>query len=288
MSRMLVKTGVVLWFALLAVVLAGPAGAEEKAAPHEQMSLDQVSNELNNPLTSLWSINNEFDFQYYGGDAGGDELQAVWQFRPVMPVDLGNNWIYVNRPTIPVVFQQPYFNTSSFSWDEDSGLGDIQYLGLIGKSLPNGVVWAGGFTSSFPSASPSVLGSGKWSVGPAFAVATLQKKYVLGALYQQWWSVAGQEDRDNVNFSALQVFYFLNFANGWQVGGSPVLSANWMADSDNRYNVPVGLGVFKTLRLGRLPVRIGVEYDYSVVQEDTWGRDYLIKFVITPVIPSLF
>lgn len=288
MRGMRVKAWSVVWCALLALLLASPASAAEKAAPQASDDLDHVAKELSNPLTSLWSLTNEIDFQYYGGDAGDNRLQSVWNFKPVMPLDLGKGWLFVNRPTIPVVFKQPYFNRSSFSWEDDSGLGDIQYLGLVGKNLPGGYVLAGGLTTAFPTASQDSLGAGKWQAGPALAVATLQKRYILGFLYQQWWSFAGQDDRNSVNASALQVFYFLNFPGGWQVGGSPVITANWMADEDNRYNVPVGLGVFKTLRLGKLPIRIGVEYQYSLIQEDEWGRDHLIKFVIAPVIPSLF
>ncbi len=288
MLGMRVKAGLVVCCVLLAVMLASPVGAAEKAASQATADLDHVAKELSNPLTSLWSLTNEFDFQYYGGDAGDNKLQSVWNIKPVLPLDLGSGWIYVNRPNIPVVFKQPFFNRDSFSWDDESGLGDIQYMGLVGKNLPGGLVMAGGFTTAFPTATHDALGMGKWQAGPALAVATIQKKYILGFLYQQWWSFAGQDDRSSVNASALQVFYFLNFPGGWQVGGAPVITANWMADEDNKYNVPVGLGVSKTLRLGKLPVRIGLEYQHSLVQEDEWGRDNLIKFTITPVIPALF
>ncbi|MCF8035044.1 MAG: hypothetical protein K9K66_18190 [Desulfarculaceae bacterium] len=246
-----------------------------------------MAKELSNPLTSLWSLTNEIDFQYWNGDLGSQKLQSVWNFKPVMPLDAGHDWIYVNRPTIPLVFKQPYFNRGALQWDDKSGLGDIQYLGLLGKNLPHGLVLAGGITTSFPTASDEALGSGKWQAGPALVAAVLRKKYILGALYQHWWSFAGQDDRASTNLSALQLFYFLNLPGGWQVGGSPVITANWMAGEDNKYNVPVGIGVFKTLRLGKLPIKIGLEYQHSVIQEDLWGRDYLIKLVIIPVIPSL-
>lgn len=291
--KLMFLTGVLCLAALLfaslptAAKAAPPAQAPSKA-PLDKADLDHVAKELSNPLTSLWSLTNEFDFQYWNGDLGDRELQSSWNLKPVMPLDMGHGWVYVNRPTVPVVFKQPYFNMSDFQWDDDSGLGDIQYLGLLGKNFPDGLVLAGGITTIFPTATHDSLGMGKWQAGPALVAAVLKKKYILGGLYQHWWSFAGQDDRDDTNLSALQVFYFLNFPGGWQVGGSPVITANWMADQDNRFNVPLGIGVSKVFRLGKLPIKIGLEYQKSIVQEDEWGRDYLIKLVITPVIPSLF
>ncbi|MBU4563961.1 MAG: hypothetical protein KMY53_06280 [Desulfarculus sp.] len=291
--KVMLLTGALCLAALLIASLptaaqaAPPAQAPSKT-PLGKADLDHVAKELSNPLTSLWSLTNEFDFQYWNGDLGDRELQSSWNLKPVMPLDMGHGWVYVNRPTVPVVFKQPYFNMSDFQWDDDSGLGDIQYLGLLGKNFPDGLVLAGGITTIFPTATHDSLGMGKWQAGPALVAAVLKKKYILGALYQHWWSFAGQDDRDDTNLSALQVFYFLNFPGGWQVGGSPVITANWMADQDNRFNVPLGIGVSKVFRLGKLPIKIGLEYQKSIVQEDEWGRDYLIKLVITPVIPSLF
>jgi hypothetical protein len=61
-----------------------------------------------------------------------------------------------------------------------------------------------------------------------------------------------------------------------------------MKGKDNRFNVPLGLGVYKTMFFGRLPIKMGLEYQHSVIDEDLYGRDYNIKFVFTPVIPRLF
>ena len=265
-----------------------PAEAVENAHGPQEADVDKVARELSNPLTSLWSLNNEFDFQSYDGKVSDRKQQAIWFFKPVMPIGFGKDWIWVNRPTIPVSFKQPYLDTKSGAWENKSGLGDIEYLGLIGKNLPGGLVLAGGLTTIFPTATNEALGSGKWQAGPALVAAKLDKKYILGTLVQQWWSFAGQHDRPSTNLTAMQLFYFLNFSGGWQVGGTPIISADWKEDSENRFNVPVGLGVYKTLKLGKLPIKIGIEFQYSIIHEELFGRDYNIKFMLTPVIPALF
>lgn len=264
-----------------------PEEIQKENGPQEA-DVDKVARELSNPLTSLWSLNNEIDFQSYSGKLSDGKQQVVWDFKPVMPIGFGKDWIWVNRPTIPVFFKQPYLNKQNETWDNKSGLGDIEYLGLIGKNLPGGLVLAGGLTTIFPTATNEALGNGKWQAGPALVAAKLDKKYIVGTLVQQWWSFAGQQDRPSTNLTAMQLFYFLNFSGGWQVGGTPIISADWEEDSENRFNVPIGLGVYKTLKLGKLPIKLGVEFQYSVIHEELFGRDYNIKFMFTPVIPALF
>ena len=114
--------------------------------------------------------------------------------------------------------------------------------------------------------------------------------YILGGLYQQWFSYAsgGKGSGEDVNFSWLNLFYFLNFEGGWQVGGTPVITADWEADSDNRWTVPIGLGVYKTHFFGKMPIKMGVEFQWMPVRPDTLGQVFNIRLTIAPVIPSFF
>ena len=86
-----------------------PEEIQKENGPQEA-DVDKVARELSNPLTSLWSLNNEIDFQSYSGKLSDGKQQVVWDFKPVMPIGFGKDWIWVNRPTIPVFFKQPYLN----------------------------------------------------------------------------------------------------------------------------------------------------------------------------------
>jgi len=117
------------------------------------------------------------------------------------------------------------------------------------------------------------------------------KKFILGGLYQHWMSYAdgGKGSGNNVNFSWLNLFYFLNFENGWQVGGTPVITSDWEADSDNRWTVPIGLGVYKTgFVAGKLPLKVGVEFNWMPVRPDTLGQEFNIRLGFAPIFPSPF
>lgn len=65
---------------------------------------------------------------------------------------------------------------------------------------------------------------------------------------------------------------------------------NFEADSDNDLQWPVGLGVQKTIMLPfgdkfKLPIKLGVEAQYYIVQAETYGNEWRIQFTFSPVIP---
>ena len=60
-----------------------------------------------------------------------------------------------------------------------------------------------------PTASDRLLGSAKWSMGPAGVVLTMQGPWVLGALMNNQWSVGGWSDKA-VNALLLQPFINYN------------------------------------------------------------------------------
>jgi hypothetical protein len=79
--------------------------------------------------------------------------------------------------------------------------------------------------------------------------------------------------------------YFL--PNGWSIGYSGNILANWKADSDNTWTVPIGVGVAKVVKFGRLPVRIAVAGQWMPIHPDNFGQKYNIQVLFAPVIPKL-
>lgn len=66
----------------------------------------------------------------------------------------------------------------------------------------------------------------------------------------------------------------------------PTATADWTADSDQRWTVPVGLGINTTTKIGPLPVKIGVEVYYYVEKPDNFGADMGLRFIFSPIIPK--
>ncbi len=289
-------------------------------------SVDEAARKSSNPLGGdFFILLNQIDNYAMEGDIT-DKTRWInnWAFQPVVPIPMektiGENWIWVNRPTFNIVLNADLpdvddaglilppnlpnppreppggFPPSGVPFDSFSGFGDIIYFTMLGQSLPQqrwgggDFVWAGGLTTIFPTASKDELGGGVYSIGPSGVLAFIGQRFILGGLYQQWLSYAegGNGSGDNQNFSWLNMFYFLNFEDGWQVGGTPIITADWEADSDDRRTIPIGLGVYKTHFFGKMPIKMGAEMQWSPVSPDTFGQEWNIRLTFAPVIPSFF
>ena len=56
--------------------------------------------------------------------------------------------------------------------------------------------------------------------------------------------------------------------------------------SDNRWLVPLGVGINKTFRIGPLPIRPSLEAHKAIVQPDDFGRDSSFRVAFIPIIPN--
>lgn len=111
-------------------------------------------------------------------------------------------------------------------------------------------------------------------------------KWKIGALVQNYFSYAGNKSRDDVSLMNLQylVYYALN--ETMSIGAGPNILANWEAGAGEKWTVPIGIGINKTLQFGKLPIRFGLEYHYNVVRPNSVGADWNLRFMITPAVPS--
>ena len=69
---------------------------------------------------------------------------------------------------------------------------------------------------------------------------------------------------------------------------TPNVTIDWKADKGDKLSFPIGLGTIGMFRLGRLPIRYGVEFQYYVAQRDNAGPRYNFKVFFAPIIANLF
>ena len=77
------------------------------------------------------------------------------------------------------------------------------------------------------------------------------------------------------------------FKGGWNVGYSGNITADWEAPKSNRWTVPIGIGVGKVVKFGRLPVKISLAGQYMVERPEPVGQKWNIQIQLTPVLPKL-
>jgi hypothetical protein len=138
----------------------------------------------------------------------------------------------------------------------------------------------------FPTGTYRTLTTGKFSMGPMVAAFHMGKKWIIGTVVQQWWSVAVDPHRSQVNLTDIQYVVRFRLTPTTNIGCAPNIRINWVADGQDRVTFPIGFGGDTLIWLGPLPVRVGAEFQYYPVTPEVAGPQYNLRLNITPIIPA--
>lgn len=242
----------------------------------EQKNLEKA---IQNPIANMVSVpfQNNTDF----GIGAFDRTKNTLNIQPVLPFTLSKSLNLITRTIIPII-TQPTDSVNSVT-----GLGDITLSTFFSPSKPSALIWGIGPVFSFPTATDDILGSKKWSVGPAIVMLTQPKGWTLGVLAQNTWSYAGDTARGDLNFFYSQIFIVKNLPNGWYVNSAPIITANWKAESGNQWTIPLGFGAGKLVRLGKLPLNLQAGYYYYIEKPDG-GPKWQLRTQVTFILPKFY
>jgi hypothetical protein len=251
-------------------------------SPTEDASASDLNQQFTNPVSTLWYLSNQFNnFKLSNGHWNNN-----WNFQPVIPVSLTKDWNLITRPVMPFYNIVPH-QTAFGEFERAAGLGDLILLENLSPAHSGHWLVGAGPTFILPTANSDFTGQGKWQAGPSMAVGYLTKNFILGVFPQQWWSIGGEHTRPHTSQLNLQPFASIFFGDGWNIGYSGNILANWRAPSENVWTVPIGLGVGKVVKLGRLPVKIQLSLQYMPVHPRISGQEWNVQVLIAPVIPKL-
>jgi len=204
-------------------------------SPSGEPSSSELNRQLTNPVSSLWSISNQFNnFELNNGQWSNN-----WNFQPVLPLSLTKDWNLITRPVMPFYNIVPH-ETAPGQFERAAGLGDLALVELLSPAHSGNWVLGAGPTFIFPTATSEFTGQGKWQAGPSVVVGYLTKKFFLGVFPQQWWSIGGQHGRLDTNQLNLQPIATLFFGEGWSIGYSGNILADWNGSSGTSGQSPSG------------------------------------------------
>ncbi|MCK4676677.1 MAG: hypothetical protein KAT48_00975, partial [Bacteroidales bacterium] len=212
-----------------------------------------------NPLADLMSFpfQNNLNMNY----GPYNRNLNVLNIQPVIPLADGK---LVTRTIFPIVRIPDFSNESG---KLSSGLADIVFTAFYVPES-KGIMWGFGPVVELPTGG-SIRGTQKWSAGPSLLVLAQPADWTFGALINNAWSFAGKSERDNVNHMMLNVFLVRQLGGGWYVNSAPIITADWTADSEDRWIVPLGAGGGKLVMIGgKLPLNLQTQLYYNVVRPD--------------------
>ena len=263
--------------ALAAVLLPGIASAE--------MSKAEIAKASQNPLTAMYSL--PIQNNTYVNIGPDNKTKNVANFQPVLPFDLNDDWTVVTRTIIPLTSKPNIGNTP---YDRTFGVGDTTFTAFFTPKTTGDSGWIWGVGPSFylPTASDSNLGTNNWGAGLSGVALKMDGKFVYGALISNVWSYAGENHNagNRINSMTLQPFVNYNMADGWFVASVPIITANWEAPhTDEIWTVPMGLGVGRAMKLGKIPMTAQVHGYYNVVTPEGYGEEWQMRVQVQLLFP---
>jgi hypothetical protein len=288
----------VVLLAALGLAQNSPPAAPEKASD-DTSSLQKATQ---NPVASLISVPLQNNSNF--GIGPNDRVQNVLNIQPVIPLRASKDWNLIIRWIVPILWQPApgTQNLEVFGIEEGTpsylaaqnalkkvgvfGLSDMQPTFFLSPAKPGKLIWGVGPFLILPTATSSVLGQGKLSMGPSVVALTQPGNWTIGALINNAWSVAGSGGRADVNQMLLQYFVNYNLKKGWYLSASPIVTANWKASSGNQWVVPLGGGVGRIMKLGPQPVNITAQF-YGNAVHPAGGSPWSMRLQLAFLYPKL-
>lgn len=240
---------------------------------------DVLAKQLSNPIASLTSV----PFQFTWDDGFGpydDGRRVLLNVQPVVPVSIGEDWNMISRTIVPIVYQ----DNLAPGRGAQSGLGDTTQSLFFSPKVPtaNGWTWGVGPALLVPTATETLLGTGRWAAGPTLvALRQSPSGWTVGVLTNHLWSFAGDDARASINQTFLQPFVSRALGQGRTVSFNAESAYDWNGD---QWSVPVNAAYSKVMRIGGQMVSLqgGVRYWFEA---PSGGPDWGLRFTLTLLYP---
>lgn len=259
-----------------AAAFGPPLAAAQEALGHTA-DADALAKQLSNPVASLISV--PLQLNYDTGYANDGDRWSL-NIQPVAPFSISNDWNVISRTILPVIYQTDIGGNGS-----EFGTGDTTQSFFFSPKKPtaSGWIWGVGPALLLPTASENVLGTEQWAIGPtAVALKQTEAGWTYGALTNYLVSVAGDDDRDDVESLFLQPFL------AKAIGGGRTVTVNLESSYDfehEQWAVPVNFIYSKVSRIGGQMVSYAGGARYYL-ESPTGGPDWGVRFVVTLLYPK--
>lgn len=240
-------------------------------------SAAELAKKLANPIASLISvpIQNNWDFNIGPADA----TKYTANIQPVIPFSINESWNVITRTILPVI----HLESPIPGGRDATGLGDVSQSFFFSPKEPTagGWTWGAGPVFLWPTATDNMLGADKVGAGPTAVFLKQQNGWTYGLLANQIWSFAGGRDKE-INSTFLQPFLAYTTSKQTTFTLNTESSYDWNGD---QWTVPINLQVSQLIKIGKLPVSIGLGGRYYAEAPDG-GPDWGVRFIVQFLFPK--
>lgn len=245
-------------------------------------SNDEISKEVENPVTRHITLplryQADFDDGPYQATKSTFEIDQA-----VVPFRLTDDWALITRTKLPYEVLPP--KKLGDHWIDGFSNGYTTFF--LSPEHGAGFYWGVGPLLYYPSATNSTLGVHRWGTGPSIAfIKQDESPWVFGAVVNNIWSIGdASESANKTNEMLLNPLLSFHFGDGWSIGSSPNITANWIA-SGNKWTVPFGGGFSKTLSVGDQPIKLSLDAYYNLIRPKADSDTCLIQATVTFSFPD--
>ena len=240
-------------------------------------SVEDLVKQKQNPVSGLRQIVLQANVDPNYPDAG--KTQGIYSLQPVWPFSINEDYRLVTYTILPVYSVPGPPGESTLN-----GLGDTLINLFVSPKQAGALVWGAGPTILLPTWSDPALGSNRVALGPAFLVFYPQNNWSAGIVLQNGWSIGNASGINRVNAFGAQYLLSYNLPKGWSLYSNSTITANWTAESSDRWTVPLGGGFGKLFYAGKLPLSISLQSFYNVVTPTGgphWSANFQLAFLFS-------
>jgi hypothetical protein len=196
----------------------------------------ELAKKIANPIGELVTVPFKSDFDMGIGNHNGSKTTLYVQ--PIISKRLSPKLRLITRWILPFVSQYDIIGDGT----SQAGLGDAVVTGFLSPSKSK-FIWGIGPVFLLPTATNQYLGGKKFGIGPSFVALTQKNGWTIGGLVNHIFSVAGDENRSDINASFINPFVIYN----WKSGSGITLNSEYTHDWENDLNILVIMPTFTAL-----------------------------------------
>jgi hypothetical protein len=238
-----------------------------------------LARQLSNPVASLISVPFQLNYDHDIGPGDDGERYAL-NVQPVIPITLNEDWNAISRTIVPLLYQDDIP-----PGEDELGIGDVLQSVFFSPKEPTeaGWIWGVGPALLIPTATDDTLGQEQLAIGPTAVVLTQRGPWTYGALANQLWKIAGDDDRADINAAFLQPFLSYTTPDAWTYTANSESTYDW---NEDELAIPINLLVTRVLRLGDQLVSVGGGVRYWLEESDGGPEGFGLRLIVTLLYPK--